>query len=154
MSLQDAVDVFTDQASGRCQEKVFKALAGGLSVRAASVHSRSPDLMDAVIGLRILATRGKFHLDSRRRERMAHLANVVEALCWRREHGYVGQGGLVIFYNRAEKGWVDELRDAVQWQPGTLAVNEDGGTWIFVREKTGNGVSKWKPLWNGGERVG
>lgn len=53
MSLQDAVDVLNDQASGRCQEKTFKVIAGGLSERAASPNIRSPDLINAVIGLRI-----------------------------------------------------------------------------------------------------
>jgi hypothetical protein len=153
MSLQDAVDVLNDQASGRCQEKTFKAIAGGLSVRAASLEIRSPDLMDAVIGLRILATRGDFDLDSQGRERMAHLANVVEALHWRREHGYVGHGGMVIFYNRVDRGWVDDLRDSAHWQPGSLAVNEAGDTWIAVLMKNDGGVSTWKPLWVKGQHV-
>jgi hypothetical protein len=153
MSLQDAVDVLNDQASGRCQEKTFKAIAGGLSVRAASQSIRSPDLMDAVIGLRILATRGNFDLDSQGRERMAHLADVVEAINWRRENGYIGQGGIVVFYNRTSRGWVDELRDSAHWQPGSLAVNEAGDTWIAVRVKKDCGVSTWKPLWVKGQHV-
>lgn len=153
MSLQDAVDVLNDQASGRRLEKKFKAIAGGLSVRAASLGIHSPDLMDAVIGLRILATRGDFDLDSQGRERLAHLATVVEALHWRREHGYVGHGGMVIFYNRIDRGWVDELRDESHWQPGTLAVNEAGDTWIAMHAKKGDGVATWKTLWAKGRHV-
>lgn len=153
MSLQDAVDVFNDQATDRRLAKKYKAIAGGLSVRAASVNVRSPDLMDAVIGLRILATRGNFDLDSHGRERMAHLATVVEALNWRREHGYIGEGGMVIFYNRIDKGWVDELRDSLHWQVGSLAVSEAGDAWIAVRQKNGHGISTWKPLWASGQHL-
>lgn len=84
---------------------------------------------------------------------MAHLADVVEAMNWSRENGYIGQSGLVVFYNRISRGWVDELRDSAHWQPGSLPVNGAGDTWIAVRLKKDCGVSTWKLLWVKGQHV-
>jgi hypothetical protein len=64
---------------------------------------------------------------------------------WRRRHGYVGRGGVVIVFNGAADGWVYKLRNAHHQQPGCIAVDEEGKTWTAIGGDHAGGALMWMP---------
>lgn len=101
--------------------------------------------MDAAAGLRMLATGGTLDLAQQGCKRAAHLANVVSAICWRKDYGYVGRAGVVIVSEGLAQGWVNELRNPEHWQPGCVAVDESGLTWKAVGGNAQDGAVSWRP---------
>jgi hypothetical protein len=153
MSLQDAVKVLRDQAAGRPLTDKSQVIAAALALEAATLGTSSRDLLDAVAGLMTLATGGALELDQLGRERAAHLAAVVAALNWRRQHGYGGVGGVVVLFDGEVQGWVNELRNPEQWQPSCVAVNEAGDTWVSTGGDEQIGARMWKAEWADGRPV-
>jgi len=147
LSLKDAVAVLRDQAAGRPLTDKAQLIAAALSLETATLNTRSRDLLDAAAGLHTLATGGELKLDHIGRTRAAHLAIVVAAQDWRIENGYVHQRGVVVFFCGTVQSWVDQLRNPEHWQPGCIAVNEDGDTWITVGGDERSGATTWKAEW-------
>lgn len=79
MSLQDAVDVLNDLANGRAFCCRSRLICGALALKTITWTRRDRDLLDAAIGLEILATGGTLDLDGQGRKRAAFLAMTVEA---------------------------------------------------------------------------
>ena len=45
---------------------------------------------------------------------------------WRKDNGYIGKCGVVVFFEGELQGWCNELRDPQRWQPGCIAIDEFG----------------------------
>jgi hypothetical protein len=64
---------------------------------------------------------------------------------WRQETGRDGRGGVVILFEGAVAGWMDELRNPNHWQPGCVAVDEDDRTWTAIAGNDQDGALMWLP---------
>jgi len=64
---------------------------------------------------------------------------------WRKKQGYEGKGGVVVVFDNVVQGWVKKLRNPDHWQPGCIAVDESGNTWIAVGGDEPNGATLWMP---------
>lgn len=64
---------------------------------------------------------------------------------WREKWGYVGKGGVIVLFQDEVQSWVNELRDANDWQPGCVALDEDGRTWTAIGGDKQNGALMWSP---------
>lgn len=69
--------------------------------------------------------------------------NVEIARKWRQEQGRAGTGGVVVIYDGAVSGWVEELCDPGSWRPGCIAVDEIGKTWVAVGGNVKEGAREW-----------
>jgi hypothetical protein len=70
----------------------------------------------------------------------------LEVACrWRQENGYVGRGGVVVLFNGEVQIWVNVLRNPGHWQPGCIAVDEEGRTWTTIAGNEGDGALMWLP---------
>lgn len=80
---------------------------------------------------------------------MMQRGNVVEpfdtATRWRQANGYVGRAGVVVIFNGDVQSWVNSLRNPDHWQPGCVAVDEDGRTWTSIAGNERNGALMWLP---------
>jgi hypothetical protein len=65
------------------------------------------------------------------------------ALQWRKETGRVGHGGVVVLFNGKVQGWVNTLRNPDHWQPGCIAVDEEGRTWTTIAGNERDGALMW-----------
>jgi hypothetical protein len=139
--------VLRDQAAGRPHTNRSRVIAAALALQTSTLDASSRDLLDAAAGLETLATGGEMNLDQRGRDRAAHLATVVAALDWRRQHGFSNKGGIIVFFDGQVQGWVNELRNPEHWQTGCIAVNEAGDTWVTVGGDEPNGAKMWMPEW-------
>lgn len=72
-------------------------------------------------------------------------AAAIEARHWREQCGYVGRGGVVVVYGGTAQGWVNTLRNPEHWQPGCVAVDEAGHTWVAVAGDGQDGARMWMP---------
>jgi len=68
------------------------------------------------------------------------------ATTWREENGCTGKAGVVIFFDGEVQGWCNELRDPQHWQPGCIAVDEDGRGWVAVGGTNYMGADSWQPV--------
>lgn len=68
---------------------------------------------------------------------------VEEAQRWRDEKGYSGCGGVVVIFNGSADAWVDKLRNPDHWQPGCIAVDENGRTWTAIGGTEQDGALMW-----------
>ena len=73
------------------------------------------------------------------------MASIDVARQWREENGYVGRGGVVVVFEGAVQSWVNALRNPEHWQPGCVAVNEDGKSWTAIAGNQDNGALMWLP---------
>jgi hypothetical protein len=64
---------------------------------------------------------------------------------WREEQGYAGRGGVVVLFNGEVQSWVNKLRNPNHWQPGCVAVDEEGHTWTAIAGDEGAGALMWLP---------
>ncbi|MBN3785557.1 hypothetical protein [Burkholderia sp. Ac-20353] len=64
---------------------------------------------------------------------------------WREERGYVGRGGVVVIFDGEVQSWVNELRNPDHWQPGCIAIAEDGRTWTAIAGTERDGALMWLP---------
>ena len=62
---------------------------------------------------------------------------------WRQENGYAGRGGVVVLFNGEVQGWVNKLRNPDHWQPGCIAVDEQGHSWTTIAGSERNGALMW-----------
>lgn len=62
---------------------------------------------------------------------------------WRLENGYTGKGGVVVVFDGEVQSWCNELRNPEHWQPGCVAVDEDGNEWVATDGNCHNGAEKW-----------
>lgn len=62
---------------------------------------------------------------------------------WRQASRYVGRGGVVVIFKGEVQGWVNELRNPEHWQPGCIAVDENGKTWGTVMGDERQGALMW-----------
>lgn len=67
------------------------------------------------------------------------------ARIWREKWGYVGRGGVVVIYEGVPQSWVNVLRDPEHWQPGCIAIDEEGRSWMTVAGNEHDGALKWLP---------
>ena len=72
-------------------------------------------------------------------------AELAAARQWRTRWGYVGRGGVVVLFDGEVQGWVGTLRPAGHWQPGCLAVDEDGRSWITIGRSAHDSGLMWLP---------
>lgn len=153
LSLQDAVDVLSDQANGRLLQNRSQLISAALALETVSFDTISRDLLDAAAGLKLLARGGDLLLDQKGQKRAAHLAMVVAALHWRTQRGYTGRDGVIVFFDRNVQGWVDGLHNPEHWQPGSVAVNELGDSWVATGGNGRNGAKSWVPEWADGQYI-
>ncbi|MDR5809286.1 hypothetical protein [Caballeronia sp. LZ019] len=59
-------------------------------------------------------------------------AMIDDARLYRVQEGLVGKGGLVVFFQGEVQGWVNQLRNFDHWQPGCIAVDEEGHSWTTI----------------------
>ncbi len=64
---------------------------------------------------------------------------------WREAHSYTGKGGVIVIYINEVQGWVNELRDPQDWQPGCIAITEDGACYEATGGNSHNGAERWEP---------
>lgn len=64
---------------------------------------------------------------------------------WREQWGYVGRGGVIVVLDGEVQSWVNELRNPVYWQPGCIAVDEEGKTWTTIAGNEHEGALMWLP---------
>lgn len=64
---------------------------------------------------------------------------------WRKREGYVGRGGVVVVFEGTAAGWMNELRNPENWEPGCICVDEEGHTWTAVGGSPQKGASTWMP---------
>jgi hypothetical protein len=64
---------------------------------------------------------------------------------WHQANGYVGRGGVVVIFNGDVQSWGNSLRNPDHWQPGCVAVDEDGRTWTSIAGNERNGALMWLP---------
>ncbi|MGF6575087.1 hypothetical protein ABH945_007216 [Paraburkholderia sp. GAS333] len=56
-----------------------------------------------------------------------------DARRYRGQESLVGKGGgVVVFFQGEVQGWVNQLRNPEHWQPGCIAVDEQGRTWTTI----------------------
>jgi hypothetical protein len=65
------------------------------------------------------------------------------AVAWREEKGFVGRGGVGVLFKGEVQGWVNKLRNPEHWQPGCVAVDEDGHTWTTIAGSERDGALMW-----------
>lgn len=73
------------------------------------------------------------------------IASLAAARHWRKTSGYDGRGGVVVLLAGAVQSWVNELRNPEDWQPGCVAVAEDGSTWTAIAGNAQDGALMWLP---------
>jgi len=71
--------------------------------------------------------------------------NLAAARRWREQWGYVGRGGIVVLFAGEVQSWVNELRNPERWQPGCVAVDENGKSWTTVAGTESTGALMWLP---------
>lgn len=54
-------------------------------------------------------------------------------------------GGVIVLFEGAVQSWVDTLRNPEHWQPGCVAVDEDGRSWTAIAGNQGDGALMWLP---------
>ena len=69
------------------------------------------------------------------------MSNKDLAAKWREQYGYTG--GVVVIFGGEVQGWVNELRNPEQWQPGCVAIDEQGQQWIAVGGNARDGAERW-----------
>ncbi|WP_244108037.1 hypothetical protein [Burkholderia diffusa] len=67
-----------------------------------------------------------------------------EARRWREQCNYVGKGGVVVLFQGEVQGWVNELRNHEHWQPGCVAVDEQGHSSTIAGNER-DGALMWLP---------
>jgi hypothetical protein len=65
---------------------------------------------------------------------------------WRDDNGYTGKGGVVVIWMGKVHSWVNELRDPKHWQPGCIAVNEEGACWKTIGGDQYYGAKSWENI--------
>jgi len=70
----------------------------------------------------------------------------IEAIrSWREQNGCSDYGGVVVLHQGTVAGWVNMLRNPEHWQPGCVAVDEEGRRWTALGGNDQDGASVWQP---------
>lgn len=56
------------------------------------------------------------------------------------------KGGVVVIFGGQVAGWMSELRDPQNWEPGCFAMAEDGQEWVTVGGNAYDGAERWQPV--------
>lgn len=62
---------------------------------------------------------------------------------YREQETLVGERGVVVFFQGEVQGWVNQLRNPEHWQPGCIAVDEQGRMWTTIEGSERNGALMW-----------
>lgn len=54
-------------------------------------------------------------------------------------------GGVIVLFDGAVQSWVNTLRNPNHWQPGCIAIDEQGRTWTAIAGNQGDGALMWLP---------
>ncbi|MGI4720992.1 MAG: hypothetical protein ACRYF6_21690 [Janthinobacterium lividum] len=73
------------------------------------------------------------------------MAFIDTATQWRKQHGYIGKGGVIVIFDGDAQGWMDRLRNPEHWRPGCIAVDELGHSWTAVNGNDQDGAKAWLP---------
>lgn len=68
-----------------------------------------------------------------------------DARRYRESENLVGKGGVIVLFRGEVQGWVNELRNPEHWQPGCVAVDEQGRTWTTIAGNEYDGALMWLP---------
>lgn len=71
--------------------------------------------------------------------------NMAAARRWREQWGYIGRGGVVVSLDGEVQSWVNQLRNPEHWQPGCIAVDEEGKSWTTIAGDQRDGALMWLP---------
>jgi hypothetical protein len=71
--------------------------------------------------------------------------NMAAARRWRQQWGYIGRGGVVVLFAGEVQSWVNELRNPENWEPGCVAVDENGNSWTTAAGTASTGALMWIP---------
>ena len=64
---------------------------------------------------------------------------------YRREKGYIGRGGFIIIFNGIVIAETDNLRVALPFVPGCIAIDECGNEWVTAGGDDDRGADRWEP---------
>ncbi|WP_223997736.1 hypothetical protein [Burkholderia gladioli] len=65
-----------------------------------------------------------------------------DARRYRQQEALLGKGHVVFFLGEVQ-GWVNQLRNPQRWQPGCIAVDEQGRTWTTIAGNERDGALMW-----------
>lgn len=63
---------------------------------------------------------------------------------WRNQRGYTGRGGVVVLFFGEVQGWCNQLRNPEHWQPGCIAIDEQGNHWTAIGGNARDGAVEWR----------
>ena len=66
-----------------------------------------------------------------------------DARRYREQEALAGKGGVVVFFQGEVQGWVNQLRNPEHWQPGCIAVDEQGQMWTTIAGSERDGALMW-----------
>jgi hypothetical protein len=52
---------------------------------------------------------------------------------------------VIVLFNGEVQSWVDELRNPEHWQPGCVAIDEQGRSWTTIAGNERDGALMWLP---------
>lgn len=61
---------------------------------------------------------------------------------YRKDRGYLT--GVVVIFRSKIAGWMDELRNPEHWEPGCIAIDQDGKRYLSVGGNSYEGADKWE----------
>ena len=64
---------------------------------------------------------------------------------WREENRYIGRDGVIVLFDGKVQSWVNELRNPEHWQPGCVAIDEQGRSWTTIAGNESDGALMWLP---------
>lgn len=70
--------------------------------------------------------------------------NIIEK--YREQNNYTGKGGVIVIFENEVQGWVNELRDPKNWQPGCRAFDESNHEWVATGGNRENGATDWQKV--------
>lgn len=73
------------------------------------------------------------------------MGEIETASTWREQNGYKDRGGVVVLFQGRVQGWVNVLRNPEHWQPGCVAIDEEGRSWTALAGDDRNGALMWLP---------
>ena len=74
------------------------------------------------------------------------MKNADLATQWRFKTKHIGKGGVVIIYDGQIAGWTSTLREPEKWEPGVIAVTEQGEQYLAEGGSSYNGAKKWAKI--------
>ncbi len=93
--------------------------------------------------LRLFAQRFSCASDASENTTMDAKTMIDDARRYREQEALVGKGGVVVFFQGEVQGWVNQLRNPDHWQPGCVAVDEQGHMWTTIAGSERDGALMW-----------